>query len=115
MTKQLQLDIGNIVIAKEVIAKIASIAIQETPGIAAMLVGKKSVNSKNFYKAVEIKLSQTEVEIGLRVVIIYGIPLHEISRLLQANVKKVVEDMTGLLVVNVNIDIVGIASKDDNI
>ncbi|AJS58832.1 Asp23/Gls24 family envelope stress response protein [Paenibacillus sp. IHBB 10380] len=115
MNNQLQVNIGNILIAKEVIAKIIGIAIQETPGIAGVLAGKKSVSSKNFYKAVDIKLNQKEVEIGLRVIIMYGISLPEVSRLLQANVKKAVEEMTGLLVVNVSIDIAGLASKEDNI
>jgi len=107
---QFNVDNGYILISKEVIAKITGKVIQETPGIIAMFVGKKSVNSKHFYKAVKINISEVnDVEIGLRVITKYGFPLPEISRLLQANVKKSLEDLTGLLVVNVTIDFAGIS------
>ncbi len=110
MTKQqLNNDNGYILISKEVIAKITGRVIHDTPGIVSMLVGKKSVNSKYFYKAVNIKISEVnDLEIGLRVITKYGSSLPEISRLLQVNVKKTLEDLTGLFVVNVNVDFAGI-------
>ncbi|OAB41715.1 Asp23/Gls24 family envelope stress response protein [Paenibacillus glacialis] len=110
MTKQqLNDDNGYILISKEVVAKITGKVIQDTPGIVAMFVGKKSVNSKFFYKAVNINISEVnDVEIGLRVITKYGFSLPEISHLLQANVKKTLENLTGLLVVNVKVDFAGI-------
>ncbi|MBD3918125.1 Asp23/Gls24 family envelope stress response protein [Paenibacillus sp. PR3] len=116
MTEQLQT--GLIRISDDVVATIAGLAALETPGIAAMSGGiseglAKRLSGKNVQKGVSVEVGQLEAAIDLRVIVKYGIPIHEVCRSLQVNVRESVENMTGLHVVEVNVKVEGVAFKED--
>ncbi|MWC26738.1 Asp23/Gls24 family envelope stress response protein [Paenibacillus sp. MMS18-CY102] len=118
MTEQLQT--GLIRISDDVVATIAGLAALETPGIAAMSGGiseglAKRLSGKNVQKGVSVEVGQLEAAIDLRVIVKYGIPIHEVSRQLQLNVRESVENMTGLHVVEVNIKVEGVAFKEEEV
>ncbi len=120
MTEQLQLDSGMIRISDDVVAKIAGMAALETPGIAAMSGGlsegwAKRLSGKNVQKGVTVEVGQLEAAIDLRIIVLYGTPIHEVSRMLQQNVREAVESMTGLKIVEVNVKVEGVAFKDDEL
>lgn len=116
MTENLQT--GMIRISDDVVATIAGLAALETPGIAAMSGGiseglAKRLSGKNVQKGVSVEVGQLEAAIDLRIIVHYGIPIQEVSRQLQLNVRESVENMTGLNVVEVNVKVEGVAFKDD--
>jgi len=109
---------GIIRIADDVVATIAGLAALETPGIAAMSGGiseglAKRLSGKNAQKGVSVEVGQLEAAIDLRVIVQYGIPIQEVCRRLQDNVREAVENMTGLNVVEVNLKVEGVAFKED--
>ena len=98
---------GSINISDQTIAKIVSSAIQRIREVIALIDGRtKRTDKHTFYKAVGIRIEETEIFIELRTVVLMGIPLHLLSRNLQMNVKQEVEELTGLTVSKVNVDIV---------
>lgn len=120
MTEQLQLDNGMIRISDDVVAKIAGMAALETPGIAAMSGGlsegwAKRLSGKNVQKGVTVEVGQLEAAIDLRIIVLYGTPIHEVSRMLQQNVREAIESMTGLKIVEVNVKVEGVEFKDEEL
>lgn len=118
MTEELQT--GLIRISDDVVATIAGLAALETPGIAAMSGGiseglAKRLSGKNVQKGVSVEVGQLEAAIDLRVIVHYGIPIQEVCRQLQLNVRESVENMTGLHVVEVNVKVEGVAFREEEI
>ncbi|MFD2116932.1 Asp23/Gls24 family envelope stress response protein [Paenibacillus yanchengensis] len=116
MTENLQT--GMIRISDDVVTTIAGLAALETPGIAAMSGGiseglAKRLSGKNVQKGVSVEVGQLEAAIDLRIIVHYGIPIQEVCRQLQLNVRESVENMTGLNVVEVNIKVEGVAFKEE--
>jgi len=105
-------------ISDDVVATIAGLAALETPGVAAMSGGiseglAKRLSGRNAQKGVSVEVGQVEAAIDLRIVVQYGIPIQEVGRRLQENVREAVENMTGLNVVEVNVKVEGVAFKDE--
>jgi uncharacterized alkaline shock family protein YloU len=118
MTEEL-LQEGQIRISDDVVATIAGLAALETPGVSAMSGGiseglAKRLSGRNAQKGVSVEVGQVEAAIDLRIVVQYGIPIHEVCRSLQENVREAVENMTGLRVVEVNVKVEGVAFKDED-
>ncbi|WP_308634508.1 Asp23/Gls24 family envelope stress response protein [Paenibacillus silvisoli] len=118
MTEELQT--GIIRISDDVVATIAGLAALETPGIAAMSGGiseglAKRLSGKNAQRGVSVEVGQLEAAIDLRIIVKYGIPIQEVCRQLQENVRETVSNMTGLHVVEVNIKVEGVAFKEDDV
>ncbi|GLX68374.1 Asp23/Gls24 family envelope stress response protein [Paenibacillus glycanilyticus] len=112
------LQTGIIRISDDVVATIAGLAALETPGIAGMSGGiseglAKRLSGKNVQKGVSVEVGQLEAAIDLRVIVHYGIPIQEVCRQLQLNVRESVENMTGLNVVEVNVKVEGVAFKEE--
>jgi uncharacterized alkaline shock family protein YloU len=109
---------GQIRISDDVVATIAGLAALETPGIAAMSGGiseglAKRLSGRNAQKGVSVEVGQLEAAIDLRVIVQYGVPIQEVGRRLQENVREAVENMTGLRVVEVNVKVEGVSFKDE--
>ena len=116
MTEELQT--GVIRISDDVVATIAGLAALETPGIAAMSGGiseglAKKLSGKNVQKGVSVEVGQLEAAIDLRIIVHYGIPIQEVCKQLQLNVREAVSNMTGLQVVEVNVKVEGVAFKEE--
>ncbi|GIP14453.1 alkaline-shock protein [Paenibacillus montaniterrae] len=116
MTEELQT--GVIRISDDVVATIAGLAALETPGIAAMSGGiseglAKRLSGKNVQKGVTVEVGQLEAAIDLRIIVHYGIPIQEVCRQLQLNVREAVSNMTGLQVVEVNVKVEGVVFKEE--
>ncbi|MGE5559904.1 MAG: Asp23/Gls24 family envelope stress response protein [Chloroflexota bacterium] len=109
---------NNVKIADEVVGVIAGIAATEVEGVANMsgsvvggigeMFGKRSLN-----KGVRVEVGERQAAIDLFVVIEYGVRIPEVAQKIQENVKRAVESMTGLEVVEVNIHIQGVAFHQD--
>jgi uncharacterized alkaline shock family protein YloU len=104
----------NLNISEDVIGIIAGLAASEVEGIAGMTLGfVDGINqilgtSKKYSKGVKISLDGKKVTIDLYVNVKYGVRIPDIAWAAQNSVKTAVENMTGLEVVNVNINVQGI-------
>ncbi len=104
---------GTISYANDVIAIIAGLAATEIPGISGMSGGISSgiaelLGRKNLTKGVKVEVGTEETAIDLNVIVDYGVQIHKVAFEVQENVKKAVETMTGLHVVEVNVYVQGV-------
>jgi len=114
LEKEIKLDkYGNVKIADDVVAIIAEIAAKEVKGVYAMSGGiadsiTEILGKKNPSKGVKVEVGEKEAAIDLYIIVDYGVRIPDVSWQIQENVKKAVETMTGLIVVEVNIHIQGV-------
>ncbi|WP_213974009.1 Asp23/Gls24 family envelope stress response protein [Tepidanaerobacter acetatoxydans] len=104
---------GSIKIADDVVGVIAGLAATEVAGIAGMsggIVGgiTEMLGRKNLAKGVKVEVNEKEAFVDLYVIVDYGVRIPEVSWNVQENVKKAIENMTGLSVVEVNIHVQGV-------
>lgn len=104
---------GSVKIADDVVAIIAELAAKEVKGIIGMSGGiadsiTEILGKKNPLKGIKVEMGEKETAIDLHVIVEYGIRIPDIAWKVQENVKKAVETMTGLNVVEVNIHIQGV-------
>lgn len=107
---------GEVRIADEVVAIIAGLAATEVEGVASMagnitneLVGK--LGMKNLSKGVKLTVIDHTVTVLLSLNLEFGYSVPEVSRKVQEKVKAAIENMTGLEVLEVNIQIEGVNIK----
>lgn len=104
----------NLNISEDVIGIIAGLAASEVEGIAGMTLGfVDGINqilggNKKYSKGVKIELEGKRVTIDLYVNVKYGVRIPDIAWAAQNAVKSAVENMTGLDVTAVNINVQGI-------
>lgn len=112
-------NIGSIKITDEVVAIIAGIAAMEIPGVASMsgsIAGEiaEAFGRKNLSKGVKVEVGEKEAAVDLYVIVEYGYRIPEVAWNIQEKVKKAIETMTGLDVVEVNIHIQGVNIEKEN-
>ena len=104
----------NLNISEDVIGIIAGLAASEVEGRAGMTLGfVDGINqilgwNKTYSKGVKIELEGKRVTIDLYVNVKYGVRIPDIAWAAQNAVKSAVENMTGLDVIAVNINVQGI-------
>lgn len=111
-------DSGSVRISDEVVATIAGIAATEVEGVAGMgggIVGgiTEMLGRKNLAKGVKVEVGEREAALDMFVVVDYGVRIPEVALRVQENVKRAVESMTGLSVVEVNVHVQGVAFRHD--
>lgn len=104
---------GKIRIADEVVGIIAGLAATEVPGIAGMSGGlaggiAEMLGRKNLSKGVKVEVGERETAVDLFVIVDYGVQIPEVATDVQQNVKRAIESMTGLHVVEVNVHVQGV-------
>ena len=107
------LGFGQIKISDEVVGVIAGLAATEISGVAGMSGGidggiAEMLGRKNLSKGVKVEVGEKEAAIDLYIIVEYGAKIPDVSWKIQENVKKAIETMTGLSVVEVNIHIQGV-------
>lgn len=111
---------SEVKIAGDVIATIAGLAATEIEGIASMqgnltneLVGKLGI--KNLTKGVTIEFDEdgASVHVALSVIMKYGYSIPKVCKAVQDRVKNAIENMAGLKVCDVNINIVGVETETE--
>lgn len=112
-------DIGTIQIAPEVIEVIAGLAAVEVEGVAGMSGGfaggiAELLGRKNLSKGVKVEVGQREAAVDVSIIVEYGNRIPEIASEIQRNVKRSIEMMTGLNVIEVNVHIHDVHFKTEN-
>ncbi|MBQ7704079.1 MAG: Asp23/Gls24 family envelope stress response protein [Selenomonadaceae bacterium] len=111
--------LGSIKIADEVVSIIAGLAATEIDGIAGMsggLVGgiAEMLGRKNFSKGVKVEVGEREAAIDLYIIVKYGVRIPDVALAAQENIKRAIENMTGLSVVEVNVHVQGVNFPEEN-
>lgn len=110
--------LGSIKIADEVVSIIAGLAATEIEGIAGMsggLVGgiAEMLGRKNFSKGVRVEVGEREAAIDLYIIVKYGVRIPDVALAAQENIKRAIETMTGLSVVEVNVHVQGVSFPEE--
>lgn len=109
---------GNIRIANEVVGIIAGLAATEVKGVAGMSGGvvdglSELLKKKNLAKGVKVEVGERQAAVDLYVILEYGAKVPEVAYKIQENVKRAIESMTGLEVVEVNVHVQGVEIKSE--
>lgn len=118
---------GKITVAEGVVQKIAGKACREVGGVHAMGTGGTRAfgalreripgsAGPNIAQGVGVEVGETQAAVDLDIVVEYGASIADLGRSIQRNVKQAIERMTGLQVVevNINIDDVHLPDSDDD-
>ncbi len=109
---------GEVVIADEVVAIIADIAATEVDGVDSMDGGWSGeiisrMGIRDLSKGVKIEIEENHVSVSLNLSVKYGYSIPDVSKNVQDRVSQAIESMTGLNVLDVNIRISGVVTKDN--
>ncbi|WP_239254148.1 Asp23/Gls24 family envelope stress response protein [Listeria ilorinensis] len=116
-TKDLRKDpetLGKIEIAPEVIGVIAGLAASEVENVGAMQGGfasemrEKFGGTVNYRKGVKIELTENGILVDLYCSVLFGATIPLVAEGIQAAVRDTIFSMTGLVVAEVNVHIVGV-------
>ena len=68
----------------------------------------ETLGRKNLARGVKVEADEKEASIDLKVTVRYGLPIQEIAWNLQLKIIRTVESMTGVRVIAVNVQVLGI-------
>lgn len=107
-------NMGQVQIADEVVAIIAGLAATEVEGVASMagnitneLVSK--LGKKSLSKGIRVKVEDSIVNVNVALNIAYGYSVPKTCKKVQEKVKAAIENMTGLEVEKVDIQIANVS------
>lgn len=111
-------EMGQVVIADEVVAIIAGIASTEVEGVDSMDGGWSGeiisrMGIRDLAKGVHIEIEEGHVSVDLKLNVKYGYSIPEVSKNVQDKVAQAIESMTGLNVLDVNIKIAGVVTNEN--
>lgn len=117
-------DNNGIKISDDVVAVIAGVAVSEVPGVAGMAGGfaggisEVFSGKKNLSKGIKVDVGEKETKIDVNIIVEYGTRIPDVAFEIQNKVKKSVEAMTGLKVLEVNVHVQGVStdsSQDEEV
>ncbi len=106
---------GSLKISQEVIASIAGYTATDMEGVAALAPVPANLSGwleRQPLRPVSIQLEDGVAVIDIRLRVKHGVKIPELSRKLQSNVKEAVQNMTGVVVSKVNLQIAGVDFED---
>lgn len=98
-------------VSDEVVASIAGMAAGQVPGVTAMGGGPglgDVLGKRHFTRGVRVELGSREVAVDLYLHVGFGVRIPTVAQRVQERVKRAVEGMTGLQVVEVNVHVQGL-------
>lgn len=98
-------------IANDVIAAIANKAASEVPGVFSMSGGISDVFGKKMSKGIKVDAGEKSTKIDVNIIVEYGTRIPDVAFEIQNRVKKAVESMTGLKVIEVNVHVQGVNTE----
>lgn len=114
---------GRTTIADGVVATIAEIAIRETDGVHSVGKGASKAlgavtgrvsGSSGKGRTVKVEVGEKQTAIDVDVEVEYGVPIHELADRIRTQVTDAVETMTGLEVVEININVFDVHIPDED-
>lgn len=109
----------NLSISDEVISTIVEKTVMSIPGIydinGGIIDGITNMLGTKRMKGIKVEITDKSISIDVYLIVEYGVKIPDIAWDVQDKVKKVVEEMTGMIVTAVNIHIQGINFKKKNV
>ena len=106
---------GEVVeLEEDVVAVIAGVAVSEVQGVAGMAGGfaggisEVFSGKKNLAKGIKADINEGKVKLDVNIIVEYGSRIPDVAFEIQNRVKKAVENMTGLVVEEVNVHVQGV-------
>ncbi|TVU60933.1 Asp23/Gls24 family envelope stress response protein [Paenarthrobacter nitroguajacolicus] len=104
---------GRTIISEAAVAKVAGIAARTVPGVYSLGSGpsralgaiRDAVGSSDHAAGVRAEVGETQVAVDINLVALYGHPLHGVANQVRSAVFRAVEELVGLQVIEVNIEI----------
>lgn len=104
---------GRTIISEAAVAKVAGIAARAVPGVYSLGSGpsralgaiRDAVGSSDHAAGVRAEVGETQVAVDISLVALYGHPLHGVANKVRAAVYRAVEELVGLQVIEVNVEI----------
>ena len=102
---------NGIKISNDVIAVIAGVAVSEVSGVASMSGGfaggitEAIKGKKNLAKGIKVEATEKEAKIDVNIIVEFGSRIPDVAFEIQNRVKKAVENMTGIKVTDVNVNV----------
>ncbi|MGP0222321.1 MULTISPECIES: Asp23/Gls24 family envelope stress response protein [unclassified Paenarthrobacter] len=104
---------GRTIISETAVAKVAGIAARTVPGVYSLGSGpsralgaiRDAVGSSDHAAGVRAEVGETQVAVDINLVALYGYPLHGVANQVRAAVYRAVEELVGLQVIEVNVEI----------
>lgn len=104
---------GRTMISEAAVAKVAGIAARAVPGVyslgsapsRALGAIRDAVGSSDHAAGVHAEVGEKQVAVDIELVALYGTPLHALADQIRAAVYSAVEELVGLQVIEVNIEI----------
>ena len=109
---------GSLTYENKVIQKIIGLALEKVPGLLDVDGGffsnltEKIINTDNVTRGVNVEVGKTQVAVDLNVVVEYKINVPELYNKIKEVVTSEVSQMTNLEVVEVNVNVVDIKTKE---
>ena len=119
--EEIKEDGNGIKIADDVVAVIAGVAVSEVPGVASMAksftggISEVLSGKKNLSKGIKVDVGEKEAKIDVNIVVEYGTRIPDVAFEIQNRVKKAVENMTGLKVLEVNVHVQGVSTDSEEV
>mgnify|MGYP002703162261 FL=1 len=111
---------GNdtIKIANEAVATYAGIAVSEVSGVYGMAGGFAGITEalsgkKNLAKGIKVDVGEKSAKVDVNILVEYGDRIPDVAFEIKTRVKKSVENMTGLKVLEVNVHVQGVHAISD--
>ncbi len=113
-------EMGTIRIADEVVSTVAGLAAADVDGIASLSGGwgtdlVEKLGKKSLGKGIKVEVVDGSTSIEISVVVKFGYPIPNVAETVQQEVKQSVENMTGLKVSAVNVNVVAVEIKKEEI
>jgi uncharacterized alkaline shock family protein YloU len=106
-------------ISDEAVATYAGIAVADIQGVYSMAGGFADgissvfTKKKDYAKGIKVDVGEKDAKIDVNIIVNYGARIPDVAFEIQNSVKKTVESMTGLNVVEVNVHVQGVHMKSD--
>lgn len=110
---------GDVTYDDKVIQKIVGIALEKVDGLLTAdggffsNVAEKLVNTDNVTAGIDTEVGKKEVAVDMKIVVEYGKDIEDIYKQIKEIIAKEVGAMTHLKVVEVNVDVVDIKTKEE--
>ena len=110
---------NGIEISNDVIAVIAGVAVSEVQGVSSMSGGfaggitEVLSGKKNLAKGIKVEVGDKNAKIDVNIIVEYGVRIPDVAFEIQNRVKKAVETMTGLKVIEVNVNVQGVSTETE--
>lgn len=115
----LQTEHGITTIADSVVAKLAGQAVREIEGVSGMgtsfrrLLGRVKPGQEALTQGVNVEVGKKEAAIDVVIIVRYGYPIPSLAQEVRENVIARIENHTGLIVKEVNIEVDDMIFDDD--